>query len=164
MLGRVPGLDLRLLHLVRDSRAVAYSHQKKKPNPAVQTEANYLETVSPARVSATWSGTNYALQMRHPSKHYLFMRYEDLTRDPEGAVTRLWSLMDEPAPDLSFLRQSPMYLRQSHTVAGNPDRFNPEVKVRVDTRWRKEMDAKQRKLVTALTLPLLAQYGYLKDK
>ncbi len=161
VLGLVPELDLHLLHLVRDSRAVAYSNQRRKKNPAIHWEESHFEKVSPARVSLVWSYVNLLMQAQSAgSKHFLFMRYEDFARDPQSAVTRLWSLMDEPMPNLDFLKQSPMMLSVQHTVAGNPDRFNPEVRVRPDTEWRKKMEPKQRALVTAMTLPLLLQYGY----
>jgi hypothetical protein len=49
----------------------------------------------------------------------------------------------------------------SHTVSGNPNRFDTgTVKLRHDCAWQKQMNPRDRALVTALTLPLLARYHY----
>jgi hypothetical protein len=48
-----------------------------------------------------------------------------------------------------------------HTVAGNPVRMQSgPVTLRVDDAWRGAMSARDRRLVTLLTFPLLARYGY----
>jgi len=48
-----------------------------------------------------------------------------------------------------------------HTVAGNPVRMQSgPLKLRVDDAWRAAMPAGDRRLVTLLTFPLLARYGY----
>jgi hypothetical protein len=47
-------------------------------------------------------------------------------------------------------------------VSGNPLRFTVgELKIEPDTEWRDRMRPRDRRLATALTLPLLARYGYL---
>ncbi len=53
-------------------------------------------------------------------------------------------------------------LGQIHSIAGNPDRLRAgPVEVRLDDGWKREMMPGDRRLVTALTWPLLARYGYL---
>jgi hypothetical protein len=48
-----------------------------------------------------------------------------------------------------------------HTVAGNPVRMQSgPLRLRVDDAWRGAMSARDRRLVTFLTFPLLARYGY----
>lgn len=89
------------------------------------------------------------------------MRYEDAVADPEAALRRLWALVDEPAPALDFLGAGAMRLRTNHTVAGNPDWFRAEVRIRPDDGWRRRMPPRDRRLVTALNFPLLLRYGYL---
>jgi hypothetical protein len=54
-------------------------------------------------------------------------------------------------------------LSPSHTVAGNPMRFRTgPTQLRRDDAWRTELPRGRRRLVTALTAPLLARYGYLR--
>ena len=53
-------------------------------------------------------------------------------------------------------------LGQVHSIAGNPDRLRAgPVEVRLDDGWKREMMPVDRRLVTALTWPLLSRYGYL---
>ena len=54
-------------------------------------------------------------------------------------------------------------LSASHTVAGNPMRFRTgPTKLRRDDAWRQSLPRGRRVLVSALTGPLLARYGYLR--
>ncbi len=54
-------------------------------------------------------------------------------------------------------------LGPAHTVSGNPMRFTTgQVPITTDNRWRTALPAADRRLVTGLTLPLLAGYGYLR--
>jgi hypothetical protein len=160
LLDGVPGLDVRALHLVRDSRAVAHSHGRRKPDPALGA-GRALLTMSPRRSALIWNATNLLLSLKMPGSAQAWMRYEDVVADPEDALRRLWALVDEPAPALDFLQDPAMRLRTNHTVAGNPDRFQAEVRIRPDDEWRRRMAPRDRRLVTALTLPLLRRYGYL---
>ncbi len=163
VLGGVPGLDVRGVHLVRDSRAVAYSQQRQKRDPSrgAQTAAT-LPTASPVRSALVWNITNLLLLTRTPGHCSLRMRYEDSAINPKAALRRLWQLAEEPVPALDFLSlDAPFSLRTNHTVAGNPDRFHAEVKIRPDLAWQGQMRPAQRALLTALTWPLLLRFGYL---
>ena len=54
-----------------------------------------------------------------------------------------------------------MRLGRNHTAEGNPMRFvSGELELRADDAWRRQMPSRDRRVVTALTLPLLAAYGY----
>ncbi len=54
-----------------------------------------------------------------------------------------------------------MKLGISHTVSGNPNRFETgAVALRTDREWQKSMKPRDRALVSALTFPLLRRYGY----
>ena len=49
----------------------------------------------------------------------------------------------------------------NHTVAGNPARHRHGlVPMRLDDEWRTAMPTRDRRLVTAMTYPLLRRYGY----
>jgi hypothetical protein len=50
----------------------------------------------------------------------------------------------------------------SHGIAGNPGRFvSGEITLRADETWRQQMPSRDRRLVTAITLPLMVRYGWL---
>jgi hypothetical protein len=157
----VPDLDFYVLHLVRDPRAAAYSWLKKKPQPDSE-EIEHMVRFSPAKSSALWDSWNAsaeALWRRTPEK-YLRIRYEDFVADPRENLGRILGLVGATA-ELPLAGEREVRLGVSHTVSGNPNRFETgDVELRPDHEWISSMRPRDRALVTALTLPLLRRYGY----
>jgi Sulfotransferase domain len=167
-LARRPEIDLRVVHLVRDSRAVAYSWTTRVARPDASAES-YMTTYSPVRAAGQWNLENGALQLlARRGTPVLRIRYEDLVTSPEQtmlALARFAGLRAGPS-DLDFIGTDGdsrfALLHQAHTASGNPMRFSTgKVEVRGDERWRTAMPAARRRTVTAMTLPLLKHYGYL---
>jgi hypothetical protein len=158
----VPDLDLYVLHLIRDPRAAAYSWLKKKPQPDSE-EIEHMVRFSPALSSALWDAWNAsaeALWRRTPEK-YLRLRYEDFVTDPRASLERILDLLDERGVEPPLASDREIKLGVSHTVSGNPNRFETgAVQLRPDREWISKMNPRDRILVTALTLPLLRRYGY----
>jgi hypothetical protein len=150
----VPGLDLRVLHLIRDPRAAAYSWTKKKRQPD-STEREFMHQKSP-----TQSAVLEALWRQMPSR-YLRLRYEDFVADPRRSFEEILELTGEVDAQLPLVGERDVKLGISHTVSGNPNRFDTgTVELRQDRAWQKQMKPRDRALVTALTLPLLTRYHY----
>ena len=161
-MGLVPGIDLRVLHLVRDPRAAAYSWLKKKPQPDSETR-EFMVRFSPAKSSAMWDSWNAsaeALWLRPPGR-YLRVRYEDFVANPRKSFTDILELLGEGEAELPLAGEREVKLGVSHTVSGNPNRFDTgAVELRQDSEWQKRMKPRDKTLVTALTLPLLKHYSY----
>jgi hypothetical protein len=157
----VPDLDFYVLHLIRDPRAAAYSWLKKKPQPDSE-EIEHMVRFSPTKSSALWDAWNAsaeALWRRTPDK-YLRLRYEDFVTDPRASLERTLGLVGETT-ELPLAGEREVKLGVSHTVSGNPNRFETgAVELRPDREWISKMNPRDRTLVTALTLPLLSRYGY----
>jgi hypothetical protein len=157
----VPDLDFYVLHLIRDPRAAAYSWLKKKPQPDSE-EIEHMVRFSPTMSSALWDAWNAsaeALWRRTPDK-YLRLRYEDFVTDPRASLERILGLVGETT-ELPLAGEREVKLGVSHTVSGNPNRFETgAVELRPDREWISKMNPRDRTLVTALTLPLLSRYGY----
>jgi hypothetical protein len=158
----VPDLDFYVLHLIRDPRAAAYSWLKKKPQPDTDTR-EHMVRFSPTKSSAlwdTWNASAEALWRRTPEK-YLRLRYEDFVTDPRRSFERILRLLGEESAEPPLASDREVRLGISHTVSGNPNRFETgAVELRTDHEWISNMNSRNRALVTALTLPLLARYGY----
>ena len=162
-LSQAPGLDVHLVHLVRDSRAVAFSHQRVKKYLPHSADPGNLPRSAPWQTALAWNATTLLLGLaRRPRP--LLLRYEDFVADPAAAVRRVWEPTGGPTPPLDFLQSPVLRLHQGHTVAGNPDRFQSEVKIKPDLEWQTKMPPADRRIVTALTAPLLLRHGYLKPK
>ena len=157
----VPGVDFRVVHLIRDSRAAAYSWLKKKPQPDTDTR-EHMVRFSPTKSSVLWNSWNSsaeALWRRTPEK-YLRLRYEDFVANPRKSLERILEFVGLTA-ELPLTGEREVMLGVSHTVSGNPNRFETgAVELRPDREWMDNMQPRHRALVTALTFPLLRRYGY----
>jgi hypothetical protein len=162
-----PGVDLRVVHMVRDSRAVAYSWGKVVDRP--DAAGSQMATYKPASAALRWNLQNSALQLLSQlGTPTLRVRYEDFVQDPAATLSGIATFAGLPAgPDFGFLdTDGPgrwwAGLAATHTASGNPMRFTTgRVPIRYDATWQTAMLAGNRRTVTALTLPLLMRYGYL---
>jgi Sulfotransferase family len=159
----IPGLDVRTVHLVRDSRGVAYSTAKQVVNHVSVGEPTFLPRYGAMASAARYDLYNgMALLLRTVGVPYLRLRYEDLMADPASQLHEVLAHAGGPSNvDLSFLSGDQVELAENHQVAGNPVRHTQgTLMLRLDDEWRVKMAARNRWAVTALTLPFLAAYGY----
>ena len=163
-----PGVDLRVVHMVRDSRAVAYSWGKVVDRP--DAAGSQMATYKPASAALRWNVQNSALQLLSQlGTPTLRVRYEDFVQDPAATLSEIAAFPGLPAgPDFGFLAADGpgrwrAELAATHTASGNPMRFTTgRVPIRYDATWQTAMLTGNRRTVTALTLPLLMRYGYLR--
>ncbi|MCG3120092.1 MAG: hypothetical protein ALAOOOJD_02697 [bacterium] len=155
----VPGLEVHVIHLVRDARACVYAWQKKKQNAKSGVG---LRQYKPLRTIMFWAMRNAFAGLLARRLPYVRVRYEDLMKNPRQELQRL---LDGLAPfagkRLNFAADHAITLPEYHSISGNPDRFsNGVTTLRLDLEWMAKMNDKTRRLATVLTYPLLAQYGY----
>jgi hypothetical protein len=162
---RMRGVDLRLVHLVRDSRGVAFSWTKRMRRAEVVAGDALMATDTPLRMSARYLGYNVLFHLlRALGVRGLLLRYESLVRDPAAELARVMTVAGRPpAPgELGFVGDGWVELGPSHALAGNPMRFRSgRVPLRVDEEWRGRLRRRHRLLTLASTWPLLLRYGYL---
>jgi hypothetical protein len=162
VLGRTPGIDLYVVHLVRDPRAAAYSWLRKKPQPDTN-RLSYMLRMNIVKSSLLWDAWNASCEAlwRGSSTRYMRLRYEDFVEDPQRALTDILGMLHEDTRRLTFLDGRVVELGVSHTVSGNPNRFQTgTVRLRPDDEWTSRMRLRNKMLVTLLTLPLLLRYEY----
>jgi hypothetical protein len=165
VLRHVSGIDLSFLHLVRDSRGVAFSWSKRVARPETVGEVVYMPRYGPAEVSASWLFHNVGAHLLGLLAHrHAFMRYETFVHDPRAELTRVLELLGQAdaVPNLDFLGEE-MSLKPAHSVWGNPMRLDTgPVSIKLDDQWRRDMPQRDRRVVTTLTWPLLYAYGYAR--
>lgn len=167
LLSLLPFADLRVVHLVRDSRAVAYSWRRSKESPAV-VGGRLMPRLNPAQASRVWSLQNGAFSLLSSFARLSRLRYEDFVGDPTLYLEETLGGVgfDAKAAGLyDVVHGREVSLSSDHTVSGNPGRFRKgTVELRADEEWKAEMSNGDKNVVTALTAPLLWKYGYLGRK
>lgn len=158
LLQQVPGLDLRVVQVVRDSRAVAYAWSKQVERP--EAPGTYMPVYGSVKSALYWDAQNAMLEMLRAPR--TVVRYEDFVADPRRSLVQISALLDQPEPvGLGFLDGRTISLQVDHTVAGNPMRFQQgELTIQPDEAWRSSMPARRQWLVSALTVPFRLRYGY----
>ena len=161
-----PAIDLRVIHMVRDSRGVAYSWTKTVERPEARDPSRrWMTRYTPAQSAFLWSLHNAAVAvLARTGTPVMVVRYESFVRDPRSvlaAVARFADLAIRGA-DLSFASATTLQLTQAHTAAGNPLRFAiGTLPLKLDEAWRRLLPVRHRLAVAALTYPQLVRYGYV---
>jgi hypothetical protein len=165
LLRRVPGLDLRVVHLVRDSRGVALSWTRLRRPEVVDGQA-MMATRPPVLLSVRWLTRNALFHLlRRLGVPTLLLRYESLVRCPAAELTHVLAHASQPAAagELGFIGDGWVRLGTSHALAGNPMRFQQgRLPLRLDEEWRHQLSRGQRLVIVGSTWPLLRRYGYLR--
>lgn len=160
-----PDLDVRMLNVVRDPRAVAWSWTRRAERPHSTAGVQEMWRIPVHRAAAQWSVLQLEVEAVRLSGGVAAarLRYEDFVADPVGSLERSTGTLGLPLAraDLPVVDGGQVVLDRSHGLSGNPGRFRSgEVALRADDGWRNDMPADSRALVTMLTLPLLRAYGY----
>jgi hypothetical protein len=162
LVGTLPGIELSVIHLVRDPRGTAFSWMK--PKAAADRPTGGLMPRKPAWKSAlNWGVWNLATELlfRGHANRVMRIRYEDLVADPEATLETVLAFLGRTSDSMAALDGRTFHPGTSHTVAGNPSRLAKEpIELRPDMAWENELPTSARRIVTALTAPLMYRYGY----
>lgn len=161
---RIPDVDLSVLHLVRDSRGVAYSNLKWVPKQSPSGGKAYRGRRSPAKAALRWAQVNASFDvLAARGVRTARARYERVVASPREELRRIAAFAGVRVgdDDLAFVGDAAIELVPDHLVAGNRMRLESgTVALRADEAWREGLGERERRLVTALTWPLLRRYGY----
>lgn len=164
-LKRIPSLDVRVLHLVRDPRAVAYACRYRVKELPTGPPGKTMPKYSLARTTMYWNASNLASEtlFHRSGESYLRMRYEDFVAAPVRAVQQIVEWSGTPSDGVPLeLSEDKIVLRATHTVSGNPSRFSTgPVAISLDSEWKTVLSRKGKATVAALGWPLMLRYGYL---
>lgn len=163
LLTETPGLRVSVVHLVRDSRGVAYSLMRRQPRPGTTGREEFFRQQGPVLGSILWNTAHVTTErIGRRIGRLVRVRYEDFVANPRGAVTVALDRAGFAAGNgLDHLGDAAVQLSTDHLIASNPNRARRgQIPLREDLAWRREMRASTRWLVTALTFPLLQRYGY----
>jgi Sulfotransferase domain len=106
MVSRSPAFRTRVVHLVRDSRGVAYSNTKKVERQGSRADQKYRVQRRPRKTSVKWIWFNLSYPvLRWFGTPMIRIRYEDMVDDTRSVVREISEFLSKPlAPhDLDFL-------------------------------------------------------------
>jgi hypothetical protein len=170
ILRRIPGLDLRLAHLVRDPRGVAHSWTRRieRPQAIVEGDGVEMRRYRPTVAALHWTTINLGLDLvasRGVPRRVI--RYDELIASPRDSLRSLlrYAGAEPEEASLDFIEDGVVRLAPGHGVAGNPLRFkHGDLRLRRDERWTMEMPARERLAVDSLTLPLVLVYEWRRRR
>lgn len=145
---RNPGLDVRVIRLVRDGRGVALTYT----DPAAYADASdprfrgggygggrERERLSLKEAAHEWRRSNEeadAILARVDAARQITVAYEELCADTEGTLARLWTFLGL-RPDGAVRN----WRTRAHHLIGNGMRFDTTDEVRLDDRWKEALGA-----------------------
>lgn len=158
-LADMPGIDLYVIHVVRDARGVAWSMRKGFQR---QVDKGLQRDLHPKPLTYTalrWSIVNLATELlcrRLGPGRSLRVRYEDFVDAPKATLARILALVGERVQP--GLADAP--IRPQHQVAGSRHRMQSAITIKRDEGWKSAMPRLQQAWVALVTAPLLLRYGY----
>lgn len=157
---RAPGVDLRLVHLVRSPHGVAYSWTKHVSR--ADLGGREMRRRAPWRTALRWRADVTLFERIGRTTPRLPVRYEDFVSAADATTTAMAEFASGAAqPALDFVGPSWVELAPDHSVWGNPMRSQRgPASLKLDDAWRTELPASRRRVVSALTWPTASRLGY----
>lgn len=157
-------VDLHIIHLVRDSRAVIHSIQ----NRVIQSETlgrslNRQKYNSSVEGAIRWNIVNGLVEILTRNSHgSVFIRYEAFANNPQKSLKQVLEHIGESACQLPlFADNHTIILDSDHLAGGNRNRLqHGPVRIQIDNEWQNKMPFGQKFIVSMITLPFLIRYGH----
>ena len=160
----IPGIDLYVVHLVRDGRGVIASLRKTFEKD-IEAGIMWDHKGRPMWKSVGhWIVRNLATQWvcaRLGPNKTMRLRYEDFVADPKGALERIGSLLDLDMTELADAASTGKPMQAGHNVGGNRTKKSGTITLRPDAQeWRMALSPAEQRLSWALMGWLMRPYGY----
>lgn len=162
-LSMVEGVELYLVHMVRDCRGVAWSSKKQfqKDEKAGISKDDQGKKV--ARSAIIWNVANVVsawLRRYLPADRSIRLRYEDFASRPEVELGRIGELVGIDLGPLAAAVTSGKPMGLGHTIAGNRIRMSGSVRLKPDIEWTEKLTLREQAACWAASGWLMAPYGY----
>jgi hypothetical protein len=162
ILRQLDEIDLRLLHLVRDGRAVAYSWSKRPKKELAKTSLPAtMPRHIPFRSIVTWAVENASIAQLGQKLPHVVIRYEDFSHNPHAEMQRALTALGLDSADANNLCEADLVLQPTHSVGGNPIRFTTrEAVIKPDLEWQEKMPRSIKTILWLLAMPMMRHYEY----
>jgi hypothetical protein len=147
-LSKHPNIDLRIIHLVRDGKGVAYSMKKKSNHPVWRTALFWMFI----NILSNRVLTKY--------KKHARIKYEDFVQGMKSTIDIIGDLCEiDMTPVTEKLDDE--FDNASHIIAGNRLRKSGKIQVKIDSEWRTKLSKFQIFQFNFMGYPLMKKYRYL---
>jgi hypothetical protein len=163
-LGMIPGIDLYVVHLVRDSRGVITSHRKsfeKGLQAGIMWDhKGHLMWKTVVR----WIVLNLATEwicIQLGPKRTMRLRYEDFVADPKSALEKIGTLIELDLTDVADAASSGKPMHAGHNIGGNRTKKSGTITLRPDAKeWKSALSPTEQRLSWISMGWLMRRYGY----
>lgn len=115
LLNQIPTIELYVIHLVRDPRAVVSSWRRPK---------GYLHARSPIKVIVGWNFYNILIEiLQRQTSRYLRIGYEHFVETPERTVRKIAHFVGRGNINVDFIKGKQAEVSRQHILAGNPEKL-----------------------------------------
>ena len=165
---QIPALDLRVIRVIRDGRAVSLTYTDEwnfadSSDPRMRNGGSGTRRPPPrssmAEAANEWKRSNEscdALIARLPVTQWTEIHYENLCADPDGSLKHLAAFLnlDPERVNLDFRA------RTQHVI-GNGMRMDTTSEIRLDERWRSHLSNDDLHVFDEIAGNLNRSYGYV---
>jgi hypothetical protein len=164
---KIPGLDVKVIRVIRDGRAVALTYTDEwnfadSKDPEMRGGGNGTRRPPPRRSMAEaaneWKRSNEssdALVATLPRNQWTEVRYEELCADPAATLKRLATFLDLD-PDQVTLD----FRARTQHVIGNGMRMDTTSEIKLDERWKEVFSNEDLQAFDGVAGELNRKYGY----
>lgn len=161
ILSMIPGIDLSIIHLVRDAGGVSWSKKKSfKKDEQAGVQVDFKS--SPIwRTAINWCRINLRcnwVRKQLDSKCSIVVCYEDFIVNPEKSLSRIGQLIDEDFNKVIVSLQNDNLNAAGHIIAGNRLRMMPTIKLKIDNEWKTRLLLYERLYIWIISGWMLSRY------
>ena len=163
-LALIPEIDLRVIHVVRDGRGVAWSLAKPYKRDVKSGLQREIKPKPVSRTALRWTMVNLGaehLSRKLGPEKVMRLRYEDFVSDPADAMQRIGAFAGLDFGGIGEKLQRGEPVRPGHQIAGNRLRMSASISLSKDEQWRSMMPPAQQAVFRWLGGSMLRRYGYL---
>lgn len=159
------GLDVRVLHLVRDGRGVVWSRLKPLPRDVEAGVPSARPPTPPWRTTLHWTQANIESEWvtrRAGRSKGTRIAYESLVETPGALLERISPIVGEDLSELMEGIDNGRSMQTGHRVGGNRMRFAGEVRLRPDLEWTTKLPSSDGDTFWRMAGWLARRYGYAR--
>ncbi|MDP9420543.1 MAG: sulfotransferase [Actinomycetota bacterium] len=170
LLHQLPEVPSYVVQIVRDPRGSAHSVQRRRAVRLARRRrssngswSGLLSDGHSASAALSWltrHAASEAVRRLVPPERSLFVRYEDLVKDPVGVLQHVAAFVGEKPRDFPRFSAGAVELGVTHSPTSGKRMLPERTPIHLDDQWMSELGRRNALLTAGLAWPLMRRYGY----